>query len=374
MGREGQSRGSKAKAGQGSGGVPEMTGPNLKALVLAGGGGTRFWPLSRSRRPKQLLALDGDESLLERTVRRLHPLIEPAHVWVCTTRALADQVREQLEEVPGDQILAEPEGRDTAPAIAWSLDRMNAQNDIVAVLPADHRVGNEPSFRTTLATAATVVRAGDRVVTLGVVPRWVEPGFGYLELGELEDPATGSRRVAAFKEKPDIATAERYLASGNHLWNAGIFVFRGGRLLELIAEHEPDLSDALARMRERPEQVDRLYAGLPKISIDFAVMEKCTDLATLPLDCEWSDLGSWAALAEILEADASGNAIRGRALALDATDNLLVAGDGMIAAIGVSDLVVIRTADAVLVAGKEHAQKVKELVDMLGRGDFEDLL
>lgn len=351
-----------------------MSEPVLKALVLAGGGGTRFWPLSRSRRPKQLLALDGDESLLARTVRRLHPLIEPENVWVCTTRALASQVSEQLDEVPIDQILAEPEGRDTAPAIAWSLDRMNARDDVVAVLPADHRVGDEPSFRSTLAAAAKVVRSQDRVMTLGVVPRWVEPGFGYLELGELEDAQTGLRQVAAFKEKPDLETAERYLASGNHLWNAGIFVFRAGRLLDLISEHEPDIGATLAQIRAQPEKLDRHYARLPKISIDFAVMEKCSDLATLPLDCEWSDLGSWAALAEILESDANGNAIRGRALALDSSNNLLVAGDGMIATIGVSDLVVIRTGDAVLVAKREQAQKVKELVDMLGCGDFEDLL
>lgn len=351
-----------------------MSAPKLKALVLAGGGGTRFWPLSRSRRPKQLLALDGDESLLERTVRRLGPLIEPENVWVCTTRALAAQVSEQLSEVPVDQILAEPEGRDTAPAIAWSLDRMEARDDVVAVLPADHRVGDEPSFRRTLSAAASVVRSQDRVMTLGVVPRWVEPGFGYLELGEVEDPETGLRRVAAFKEKPDFATAKEYFKSGRHLWNAGIFVFRGGRLLDLIFENEPGIRDTLAQLGERPEELDRLYAGLPKISIDFAVMEKCSDLATLPLDCEWSDLGSWAALAEILETDPNGNAIRGHALALDSSDNLLVSGEGMIAAIGVSDLVVVRTDDAVLVARKEQAQKVKELVELLGRGDFRDFV
>ncbi len=351
-----------------------MSEPVLKALILAGGSGTRFWPLSRARRPKQLLVLDGDESLLARTVRRLEPLVEPADTWVCTTRALAEQVSEQLPEVPAEQILAEPQGRDTAPAIAWSLDRMNAQDDVVAVLPADHRVGDEASFRATLSLAATFVRTRDRVMTLGVVPRWAEPGFGYLELGEVEDANLGLRRVATFKEKPDLETAQRYLESGNHLWNAGIFVFRGGRLLELVAEHEPMLSDGLAQIREQPGDLDRLYGRLPKISIDFAVMEKCRDLATLPLDCEWSDLGSWAALAEIMEADSGGNATRGRAVTLDARDNLLVADKGTIAAVGVSGLVVVRTGDAVLVVSKEQAQKVKELVDLLGRGEFADLL
>ncbi len=351
-----------------------MTEPAFKALILAGGSGTRFWPLSRVRRPKQLLDLDGKESLLASTVRRLEPLVEPTEAWVCTTRALADQVRQQLPEVPAEQILVEPEGRDTAPAIAWSLDRMNAHDDVVAVLPADHRVGDEPGFRAALDSAAAFVRARDRVMTLGVLPRWAEPGFGYLELGGTEDAELGVRRVVAFKEKPGLETAQRYLAEGNYLWNAGIFVFRGGRLLELIAEYEPGISAGLARIREQPEELDRHYGRLPKVSIDFAVMERCRDLATLPLDCEWSDLGSWEALAEILEADSGGNATLGRVVTLDARDNLLVADDGMIAAVGVSSLVVVRTGDAVLVVPKEQSQKIKELVDLLGRGDFADLL
>lgn len=351
-----------------------MSESAFKALILAGGRGSRFWPLSRAKRPKQLLVLDGKDSLLARTARRLEPLIAPEDIWVCTTRALAEQVREQLPEVPADQILAEPEGRDTAPAIAWSLDRMGARNDVVAVLPADHRVGDEAGFRETLSSAAQLVGRQDRVMTLGVVPRWVEPGFGYLELGELEDADSGLRRVAAFKEKPDLVTAEAYFEGGNHLWNAGIFVFRGGRLLDLIAEHVPNLDQGLAKIREQPENLETLYSLLPKISIDFAVMEKCRDLATLPLECEWSDLGSWAALAEILEVDSTGNSTRGRAVSLDARDNLLFADQGTIAAVGVSGLVVIRTGDAVLVVSKQEAQKVKDLVDQLGGEGFEDLL
>ncbi len=346
----------------------------FKALVLAGGSGTRFWPLSRASRPKQLLALEGDESLLVRTVRRLAPLVEPSSVWVGTTRSLADQVREQLPEVPADQILAEPEGRDTTAAIGWSLDQMDAEDSVVAVLPADHRVGDERAFRATLAQAVEIVGTQDRVMTLGVLPRWPEPGFGYLELGEVENPRTGLRRVAAFKEKPDPETAETYFRGGNHLWNAGIFVFRGGRLLELIGLHEPDVADGLRRIRERPERLDLFYGQLPKISIDFAVMEKCDDLGTLPLDCDWSDLGSWEALAEILDRDANGNAIRGRAVTQDSSGNLLVAAHGTIATVGVSDLIVVRTEDSVLVIPKSRAQEVKQLVDRLRQGDFEDLL
>lgn len=347
---------------------------SLRALILAGGSGTRFWPLSRAARPKQLLALEGDDSLLVRTVKRLAPLVEPEDVWVCTTRKLAEQIRRQLPEVPGSQVLAEPEGRDTAPAIAWSLDRMDAGDSVVAVLPADHRIGDESGFRTTLASAAAVVHSEDRIMTLGVVPRWPEPGFGYLELGELEDAESGLRRVAAFKEKPDPETAVRYLQGGNHLWNAGMFVFRGGRLLDLIAQHVPAIADGLRGIREQPDRLEHFYLQLPKISIDFAVMEKCDDLGTLPLDCEWSDLGSWEALAEILDADADGNAKRGQVVTRESSGNLLVADEGTIAAIGVHNLIVVRTGDAVLVVPKAEAQQVKQLVDQLGREGLEDLL
>ncbi|MDH3744240.1 MAG: sugar phosphate nucleotidyltransferase [Acidobacteriota bacterium] len=346
----------------------------LRALILAGGSGTRFWPLSRRRRPKQLIPLDGGRSLIQDTLDRLAPLVAPSEVWVCTTRALLRDVRSQLPEVPREQILAEPMGRNTAAAIGWSLHRMGAVDGGVAVLPADHRMTDPGAFRDGLEVAHQAVRTHDCVMTLGVRPTRAETGYGYLEVGETLGSNANVRRVSRFREKPDIATAKRYYESGDFLWNAGIFVFRDKRLLELLREFEPEIGGGLDAIAGRPEEIDGLYAELPAVSIDYAVMERCSDLATVALDCGWSDLGSWEALAEVLPVDDDGNATRGDVVSIEGDGNVLFADQGTIAVAGVSDLVVVRTRDAVLVVPKQQSQKVKQIVELLEKKSRRDLL
>ncbi|HEY0510620.1 MAG TPA: mannose-1-phosphate guanylyltransferase [Thermoanaerobaculia bacterium] len=351
----------------------------MRALILAGGSGTRFWPLSRKTRPKQLLALEGERTLLRDTLERLAPRIGPESVWVCTTEALAEAVRRDLPEVPAGQILCEPEGRNTAPAIAWAVRSMpeEARRGVVAVLPADHRMGQPAAFRDALSRAARVVEREDRVMTLGVVPRWPETGYGYLELEPELAPGGGEddvRRVRRFVEKPTEENARRFVESGNYLWNAGIFLFRGTTLLDLVARLQPELARGLEEIAAAPHRLRELYGRLPADSIDYAIMEKLAGIATIPLDCGWSDLGSWEALDEFLPKDAQGNAGRGDTLAVDARGNLLFADQGTIAVLGIEDLVVVRTGDAVLVMPKSRSQEVRRLVAELAARDRKDLL
>ncbi len=345
------------------------------ALILAGGSGTRFWPASRRDRPKQLLALDGERSLLAATVDRLAPLVATGNVWISTTAALAPAIRAELPALAPERVLAEPAGRNTAPAIAASLLAMPAaaRAGAVAVLPSDHRVADPEAFRATLAAAFATAEERDRIVALGVKPRWAETGFGYLELGGALAGAPGLAAVERFREKPDRATAESFVASGRHLWNAGIFVFRGATLLAALERHAPELAAGVGRFAAAPERSE-LYAALPSISIDYAVMEKEAGLAALPLDCGWDDLGSWQALYEVLPAGEGGNRRHGDVVAVDASNNLLFADRGLVAALGVEDLIVVRTGDAVLVARRDRAQEVRRIVEQLEAAGRRDLL
>ena len=358
---------------------------NLYAVIMAGGSGTRFWPASRQKRPKQLLSLTGQRSLLQQTVDRLAPLVPPERVLVVTGRAHAEQVGEQLPGLPPENILAEPMGRNTAAACglaaAWVARR--DPGAVCLVLPADHLITDETLFISTLERAAQLAASQEVLVTLGLTPRFPATGFGYIETGEVADPAPPAvSRVAAFHEKPDLATAQAYLDGGKHLWNSGMFAWRAERLLAELERHLPELASGLAELAPAlgtPEQdaaLDRIYPGLPSISVDHGVLEKCSHLLVVKADFGWSDVGSWEAMGELWDLDLNGNANQQgieRIHAVDSRGNLVSAGDRLVALLGVKDLVAVVTDDVLLIAPRSRCQEVGRLLEELkvkGREEY----
>ncbi len=356
----------------------------LYAVIMAGGSGTRFWPASRHKRPKQLLSLTGNRSLLQQTVDRLAPLAGPERVLVVTGRAHAEAVAEQLPQLPEANILAEPVGRNTAAACglaaAWAA-RQDPEA-VCLVLPADHLIIDEKLFCATLERAARLAQAQQVLVTLGLTPRFAATGFGYIETGEVEDEAPPAvSRVAAFHEKPDAPTAEQYLAGNRHLWNSGMFAWRAGVFLAELERHLPELAQGLAGLApelEGPElhqALERVYPGLPAISVDHGVLEKSANLRVVKADFGWSDVGSWEAMAELWEADEAGNACQaGQVLALDARGNLVSAGDRLTALMGVENLVAVVTDDVLLILPRERCQEVGRLLEELRAREQEEYL
>jgi len=350
---------------------------------MAGGSGTRFWPLSRQGRPKQLLPLLGGTSLLAATAARVLPLAGASRTLVVTGAETAAAVRRELPELPEANLLVEPAGRDTAACIgwvAWRLARAHPEA-VMVVVPADHVVPDAAAFRLALAAAAATAHARGGLVTLGFRATRPETGYGYLELGEPVG-MIGSLpvvRVARFVEKPDAARAVAMLEAGNYRWNGGIFAWKVTTIGDAIRRHLPELAAGLDAMLAdaatagETAAVARHFPSLPKVSIDFGVMEKADTVWAIPVDLAWSDVGSWVGLGEVV-APESGEVSQGDVLAIDTAGSVLVSGGPLIAAVGVRDLVVVATRDAVLVVPRSQCQRVKELVDLLRSGGRTDLL
>ena len=346
---------------------------HLVPVILSGGSGSRLWPLSRDLYPKQLIALIGERSLLQETaVRAALAAPAAAPIVVCNEDhrfMVAEQLRE-LDRAAGS-ILLEPVGRNTAPAIAVAAHDAIArvgEESLLLVLAADHVIPDAEAFAAAVSAAADAAAEG-RCVTFGIVPTRPETGFGYVEAGAGEGPA---RPVRAFVEKPDRARAESFVASGDHFWNSGMFVFPARRYLELLAQHEPEMAACAARAYEQAERdldFTRLDAGAfadsPSNSVDYAVMERIDDAAMVPLDAGWDDVGSWSALWALAEQDRDGNAIVGDVISIDSRGSYFRSEHRLIAAVGVEDVVVIETGDAVLVARRDAVQDVKKVVARL---------
>jgi mannose-1-phosphate guanylyltransferase len=348
------------------------------ACIIAGGSGERFWPLSRARMPKHLLRLFSERTLLEDAVRRLDGVVARENIWILTNAAQVPLIREALPDFPSGQIVAEPAKRDTGPAaaLATGLVRARARDGVVALLPADALIKDGKRFGEQLLQAFRWA-SGDlpgadpcSLLTFAVRPTYPATGFGYLELGaDLAKGPEGSRlvRVKRFVEKPDAPAAAAYVSGGRHAWNAGIFVWSASAFLAEAERLEPAFG---AFIRDFPAGDPAAYLGarfpsLPKISVDYAVVEKAARVGTILADFDWDDVGSWNALMNHLPKDADGNVTRGAVSLVDTTGSIAVSGGRAVALCGVKDIIVIETADAVLVCHRDSVQEVKRLLPKL---------
>ncbi len=345
------------------------------ALIMAGGVGSRLWPLSRQKSPKQVLPLVGERSMFQNAVDRLRPLLSPEAVFVVVGEEQVDLLKAEGTGVPDRNYVIEPAGRGTAPAIALSAItlRLRDPDAIMAVLTADHFIGDEEGFRAVLKAAGEVA-AQDQLVTLGITPSFPSTGYGYVERGHLLMSANGfaAYQVVAFREKPDLVTAKHFVVSGRHSWNSGMFVWKVGRFLDELARTMPEFHQQLRQIEaalDTPEYarvLREVWRGVKTQTVDYGVMEKARDVAVIPAEFGWNDVGSWATLLEILENDAYGNVIRRtQHLGFDTSNTLVFGCDRLVATIGLHDMIIIDTGDALLVCPKDRAQDVKKIVDDL---------
>ena len=349
--------------------------PRKLAIIMAGGRGTRFWPRSRGKRPKQFHTMVGEESLLHQTVHRLDGAFLPEDIFILTTEELAEETRRMLPELPPENVLVEPEGRNTAPCLALALVTMEQRvpDGVMVVLSADSWIGDRAKFLKDIDTAVTHAAEKRDLVTFGIRPTYPETGYGYIET-EGKGPVLG---VTAFREKPTYEKAVEYLESGRHYWNAGMFVWTLQDFRAELSSHCPEILvplDAWVASGASLATLPQSYGRLPKLSIDYALMEKSERVAAVPANFRWSDVGSWPAVVEFHEADAAGNVVIGDAILLESTNCAVFGGSRLIAATGISDLIIVDEADALLICRKDRAQDVKLIVEKLKAMGREDLL
>ncbi len=354
----------------------------LYAVVMAGGSGTRFWPKSRRNRPKQLLRLYGDATMLQQTVSRIAELVPPERVLIITGADQAEAVRAQLPALPYANIVAEPCPRDTAACVGLAAEIVAKRDPegTMIVMPADHVIEPPSKFQRTVKAAVTLIDEDPTAfVTFGIKPTRPETGYGYIERGQESAPIDGiaSNRVAQFREKPDLATAEKFLADGRFSWNSGIFVWRARAILDALKLHRPGLAEALDRVGRslgtdaEAATIAHEYPNLEKVPIDKAVMEKATNVHVLEVVYDWNDVGDWRALTALVPSDSDGNTTQGSVLTKETKGSIIVSDDGgLIATLGVEDLVIVQSGGATLIAKKDELDKLKSLVEGLDKAGF----
>src|SRR5580658_6463577 len=367
---------------------------DFRPVILAGGSGTRFWPRSRRAHAKQVLALDGERSMIQQTVERLKPLAGLDKTWVITNEHLAQEIADQLKKVPREQIIEEPVARNTAPACGLAAFLIEKQNPdaVLGIFPSDHVIGDEPRFLKALQKGIQVAAAGENIVVLGIEPTRAETGYGYIETGDFtrDDAALHVRR---FIEKPNQNRAEDFVSAGNYYWNSGMFLWSARTLANAVREHVPEtapLLESIAAAYGKPEFEEVFHTLYPKcenISVDYAVLEPrsakgehLSNLFCIPAEFSWNDLGSWASLYEYqhdtrMRGDPDGNvADAGGHLSLDATDNYVFSPKKFVALVGVENLVIVDTEDALLVVHRDHSQDVGKVVKELSQTGREELI
>ncbi len=354
----------------------------LTAVIMAGGVGERFWPKSRQNCPKQFLSLTSDgETMIQKTVKRLAPLISQKDIYIITNAHYLSLVQEQLPDLPPENVIAEPCPRNTAPAIglAASLIQKKYDDAVMFFLPSDHLIHHEHSYINTLRKASHAALQDKTLITLGITPTYPETGYGYIKYQQ-DGAQDGVYPVECFVEKPDLQTAEAYLQSGNYLWNSGMFIWKASSILHSIKKYMPELYQGLQTIAEAygtenfHEVLNHKFPELPSESIDFGVMEKANHIFTIPGDFGWDDVGSWLALERINQTDENDNMLDGDILSID-SHNCTVAGNGrMIALLGVQDLVIVDTDDALLICNKNQTQDIKKILAELKAEKKSELL
>ncbi|MDP2653466.1 MAG: mannose-1-phosphate guanylyltransferase [Candidatus Omnitrophota bacterium] len=350
--------------------------PNFYAVILAGGSGTRFWPMSRKLLPKQFLKITGRRSLFQETLARIHPLVKGPQILIVTNKDHAAEIREQAREfkLPSANILLEPEGKNTAPAICWAASRVHRRdpNAVMAVLPSDHLILHPRAFLRQLRKAADLARRG-YLVTLGIVPTRPETGYGYLKITPARSAGKTVWRVEKFTEKPSLDVAKKFVRTGRYLWNSGMFIWKCSVILDEFEKSLPKIHAGI--FGKSDAQVRRAWKGLAGISIDYGILEKSGNVATVPAqDIGWSDLGSWESLAEVLTKDARNNVLRGDVVEVDCKNSLVFGGKRLVAAVGLENIIIVDTPDALLVCRKDRSQDVREVVSVLQKKKRKEFL
>lgn len=358
----------------------------MHAVIMAGGRGTRFWPRSREKKPKHLLDITSDRTIIQETVDRIKPLVKPKNILIVTGQKHARELMKQLPEIPAKNILIEPTGRNTAPCIGLAAIHIQKRykDDVMIVLPSDHGIADPAQYRKVIAAAAKAAEKENALVTVGLKPTSPHTGFGYMEGGTSIGRVAGQTllRVKAFREKPDRKKAEAFVKNGNFFWNSGMFIWKASTIINEIERYLPDLYSGLMTILaslgkpSAARTLSTIYKGLASISIDYGIMEKAKDVFMIPASFGWSDVGSWDTVWEISTRDKNGNAVTGGSQAIfENTENALVySPKKLVALIGMKDVIVVETKDALLICKKGQSQDVKKIVDMLEASGENQLL